>query len=94
MGRPVVQGQRNFLVPVRLCPWTRAGAEIQGQTLLSRDVPRQNHFPILHIKAFSQKEIQLFFMYVLSTRPSYHFSTSYAYLKEPIKLNWTAITLT
>ena len=35
---PFVPGQRNFLVPVSLCPGTRAGAKIPGQTLLSRDV--------------------------------------------------------
>ena len=28
-----------------LCPWTRAGANIPGQTLLSQDVPGQNHLP-------------------------------------------------
>jgi hypothetical protein len=30
---------------VSLCPGTRAGAKIPGQTPLSRDVPGQNHFP-------------------------------------------------
>jgi hypothetical protein len=47
-GRDVpldVPGQRNFLVPVSLCPGTRAGANVLGQIPLSRDVPGQNHFP-------------------------------------------------
>jgi hypothetical protein len=30
---------------VSLCPGTRAGANVPGQTLLSRDVPGQNHLP-------------------------------------------------
>ena len=34
---PFVPGQRNFLVPVSLCPGTRAGAKIPGQTPLSLD---------------------------------------------------------
>ena len=38
-------GQKYFLVPLSLCPGTRAGAKIPGQTPLSRDVPGQNHFP-------------------------------------------------
>ena len=38
---PFVPGQRNFLVPVSLCPGTRAGAKIPGQCPLSRDVPGQ-----------------------------------------------------
>ena len=42
---PFVPGQRNFLVPVSLCPGTRAGANVPGQTPLSRDVPGQNHLP-------------------------------------------------
>ena len=33
---------KKNLVPVSLCPWTRAGAKILGQTPLSRDVPGQN----------------------------------------------------
>ena len=39
---PFVPGQKNFLVPVSLCPGTRAGANVPGQTLLSRPVPEQN----------------------------------------------------
>ena len=39
---PFVPGQINFLVPVSLCPGTRAGANVPGQTPLSRDVPGQN----------------------------------------------------
>ena len=31
-------GQKYFLVPLSLCPGTRAGAKIPGQTPLSRDV--------------------------------------------------------
>ena len=46
---PFVPGQKNFLVPVSLCPGTRAGANVPGQNPLSRDVPGQNYFPILHI---------------------------------------------
>jgi hypothetical protein len=34
---PFVPRQRNFLVPVSLCPGTRAVAKIPGQTPLSRD---------------------------------------------------------
>jgi hypothetical protein len=34
---PFVPGQINFLVPVSLCPRTRAGANVPGQTPLSRD---------------------------------------------------------
>jgi hypothetical protein len=41
---PFVLGQKSFLVPVSLCPWTRARANVPGQTPLSRDVPGQNHF--------------------------------------------------
>ena len=41
---PFVPGQKNFLVPVSLCPGTRAGANVPGQTPLSRDVPGQNEF--------------------------------------------------
>ena len=32
-----VPGQRIFLVPVSLCPGTRTGAKIPGQTPLSQD---------------------------------------------------------
>ena len=39
---PFVPGQKIFLVPVSLCPVTRAGANILGQTPLSRNIPRQN----------------------------------------------------
>ena len=42
---PFAPGQRNFLVPVSLCPGTRAGANVPGQTPLSWDVQGQNHFP-------------------------------------------------
>ena len=38
--------QRNFLVPVSLCPRTRAGAKIPGQTPLLWDVPGQNELKI------------------------------------------------
>ena len=41
MGRDV-PGQKNVLVPVSLCPRTRAGANVPGQNPLSRDVPGQN----------------------------------------------------
>ena len=41
--------QRNFLVPVSLCPRTRAGAKIPGQTPLSWDVPGQNEFIFTYI---------------------------------------------
>ena len=39
-----VPGQKKILVPVSLCPGTRGGANVPGQTLLSRDVPGQNEF--------------------------------------------------
>ena len=42
---PFVPRQKYFLVPLSLCPGTRAGAKIPGQTPLSRDVPGQNHIP-------------------------------------------------
>ena len=32
-------------VPLSLCPGTKAGAKIPGQTPLSRDIPGQDHFP-------------------------------------------------
>jgi hypothetical protein len=41
---PFVPGQKYFLVPLSLCPGTRAGAKIPGQIPLSRDVPGQNNF--------------------------------------------------
>ena len=44
MGRDV-PGQKYFLVLLSLCPGTRPGAKIPGQTPLSRDVLGQNHFP-------------------------------------------------
>ena len=31
-------------VPLSLCPGTRAGANVPGQTPLSRDIPGQNEF--------------------------------------------------
>ena len=37
---PFVPGQKKILVPVSLCPGTRAGANVPGQNPLSRDVPR------------------------------------------------------
>ena len=43
---PFVPGQKFFLVPVSLCPGTRAGANVPGQTPLSRDVPGQNELKI------------------------------------------------
>ena len=42
---PFVLGQKKILVPVSLCPGTRAEANVPGQTSLSRDVPGQNHLP-------------------------------------------------
>ena len=39
-----VTGQKKVLVPVSLCPGTRAGANVPGQTLMSRDVPEQKNF--------------------------------------------------
>ena len=47
---PFVPGQKKILVPVSLCPGTRAGAKIPGQTPLSRGVPRQNE-----LKNFKKK---------------------------------------
>ena len=38
-------GQKKILVPVSLCPGTRAGANVPGQTPLSRPVPGQNNLP-------------------------------------------------
>ena len=45
-GRPVVplSWDKKILVLVSLCPGTRAGAKILGQTPLSRDVPGQSEF--------------------------------------------------
>ena len=46
-GRPVVPLSRDkkiLPVPLSLCPGTRAGANVPGQTPLSRDVPGQNEF--------------------------------------------------
>ena len=51
---------KQNLVPVSLCPGTRAGAKIPGQTPLSRDVPGQKfsekmtRFPVfeLHFPVF------------------------------------------
>ena len=42
---PFVLGQKKILVPVSLCPGTRAGANVPGQTPLSRPVPGQNNLP-------------------------------------------------
>ena len=42
---PFVPGQKKILVPVSLCPGTRAGANVPGQTPLSRPVPGQNNLP-------------------------------------------------
>ena len=44
---PFVPGQKKILVPVSLCPGTRAGANVPGQTPLSRDVPGQKHYLIV-----------------------------------------------
>ena len=46
-GRDIVPFSRDKKnsCPMSLCPWTRAGANIPGQTLLSQDVPGQNHLP-------------------------------------------------
>ena len=35
-------------VPLSLCPGTRAGANVTGQTPLSRDVPGQNELKIFN----------------------------------------------
>jgi hypothetical protein len=43
-------------VPLSLCPGTRAGAKIPGQTLLYRDVPGQNRG-----KKISKKNLKIFF---------------------------------
>ena len=59
---PLSRDKKVLPVQLSLCPGTRAGAKIPGQTLLSRDVPGQNHFPILHINVFSEKEIRLFYV--------------------------------
>ena len=45
MVNKVTYTERDFLVPVSLCPRTRAGAKILGQTLLSWNVPGQNQLP-------------------------------------------------
>ena len=42
---PFVPGQKKILVPVSLCPGTRAGANVPGQSPLSRPVPGQNNLP-------------------------------------------------
>ena len=43
---PFVPGQKKILVPVSRCPGTRAGANVPGQTPLSRPVPGQNDLKI------------------------------------------------
>ena len=47
---PFVPGQKNFLVPASRCPGTRAGANVPGQTPLSRPVPGQNDLKIFKKK--------------------------------------------
>ena len=39
-------GTKKILVPVSRCPGTRAGANVPGQTPLSRPVPGQNDLKI------------------------------------------------
>ena len=41
---PFVPGQKKILVQVSFCTWTRAGANVPGQTPLSLDVLGQNEF--------------------------------------------------
>ena len=48
---PFVPGQKKILVPVSRCPGTRAGANVPGQTPLSRPVPGQND-----LKTFKKKD--------------------------------------
>ena len=47
---PFVPGQKKILVPVSRCPGTRAGANVPGQTPLSRPVPGQNDLKIFKKK--------------------------------------------
>ena len=47
--KKLVPGQKYFLVLLSLCPETRAGAKIPGQTPLSRDVPGQNEFLFIQL---------------------------------------------
>merc|ERR1712051_665434 len=41
---PLSRDKKVLPVPLSLCPGTRAGANVPGQTPLSRDVPGQNEF--------------------------------------------------
>ena len=45
-----VPGQKKILVPESRCPGTRAGANVPGQTPLSRPVPGQNNLKIFKKK--------------------------------------------
>ena len=49
-----------------LCPGTRAGAKIRGQTPLSRDIPGQNHYLNVkkNVKKFSNFVINYFFLII------------------------------
>ena len=61
-GRPAVPLSRDkdiLLVPLSLCPGTRAGVGVPGQTPLSPDDPGQNPFLI------SAKKSQTFFFVVV-----------------------------
>ena len=51
LHRPLVLGQRNFLLQLSLCPGTRAGVKIWGRTTLSRDVMGQNE-----LKSFEKEK--------------------------------------
>ena len=74
-GRPAVPLSRDkdiFLVPVSLCPGTRAGVDVPGQTPLSRDVPGQNHLlfseksrTFVFVVVYFQGKNSDFFIYVL-----------------------------
>ena len=45
-----VPGQKKILIPVSLCPGTRAGANVPRQNLLSQTVPGQNEWKIFKEK--------------------------------------------
>ena len=52
---PLSRDKKVLPVPLSLCPGTRAGANVPGQTPLSRDVPGQNHL------LFSEKKLYFCF---------------------------------
>ena len=81
-GRPAVPLSRDkdiFLVPVSLCPGTRARVNVPGQTPLSRDVPGQNQLLFCTLIA----DNCIFFLIFLLLLPFHRFFFSSCNLPEP-----------